>query len=73
MTVTRDLDGEPVARSAGAAHASGLYRATAALADTSGSHSLADWRRGSAAFLAGPAAGTATVRDFRVARVGGAP
>lgn len=73
VTVTRDLDGEPVDRSAGAAHASGLYRATAALADTSGSHSLADWRRGSAAFLAGPTAGTATVRDFRVARVGGAP
>ena len=73
VTVTRDLDGEPVARTAGAAHASGLYRATAALADASGSRSLADWRRGSAAFLAGPAAGTATVRDFRVARVGARP
>lgn len=73
VTVTRDLDGEAVDRSAGAAHAAGLYRATAALADASGSRSLAAWRRGSASFLGDPAPGPATVRDFRVARVGAGP
>ena len=73
LTVSRDLAADPVARSAGAAHGSALYRATAALGDSSGSRSLAQWRRGSAAFLAGPAHGTPTVRDYRVERVGPAP
>jgi pimeloyl-ACP methyl ester carboxylesterase len=73
LTVSRDLEPDPVARSAGAAHGSALYRNTAALADASGSGSLARWRLGSAGFLAGDAHGTPTVRDYRVERVGPAP
>ena len=73
LTVSRDLAPDPVARSAGAAHGSALYRTTAALADASGSQSLARWRRGSAGFLAGDTHGTPTVRDYRVERVGPAP
>lgn len=76
ITVTRDLRGSEV-RTAGAAHAVAHYRDTAALVDASGSgsasRSLAAWREGSAAFLAGRRHGPPTVRDFRVERVGPAP
>jgi hypothetical protein len=73
LTVSRDLAPDPVARSAGAAHASTLYRTTATLADSSRSRSLAQWRHDSAGFLAGGAHGTPVVRDYRVERVGPAP
>jgi hypothetical protein len=71
VTVTRDLRGE--VRTAGAAHAAARYRDTAALVDASASRSLAAWREGSEAFLAGSRHGPQTVRDFRVERVGPAP
>jgi alpha-beta hydrolase superfamily lysophospholipase len=76
ITVTRDLRGSEV-RTAGAAHAVARYRDTAVLVDASGagsaSRSLAAWKEGSAAFLAGRRHGPPTVRDFRVERVGPAP
>lgn len=73
VTVTRDLREGTLVRTAGASHAGSLYRETAALADASGSRSLAAWRDGSRAFFAGAQHGPVTVRDFRVERVGPAP
>lgn len=72
LTVTRDLRGSEV-RTAGASHAAGRYRETAAEVDASRSASVAQWRREAAPFLAGDAHGTATVRDYRLTRVGPAP
>jgi hypothetical protein len=75
LTVTRDLRedagvGSEAGGRASAAHRLAGYEATARLADHAGSRSLADWRAGSAAFLAGDAHGPAVVRDFALARTG---
>jgi hypothetical protein len=69
VTVTRDLADDPGARTAAAAHDSGEYVETAALADASADPSVARWRESARPFFAADRSGAPVIRDYRIERV----